>query len=109
MDFEKWPHLSVEKLESAFTAVVDELTASGFEAKWCLTGTETSTALEELVKELNRNSPDIVVVGAGVRTDPDHLILFEQILNKVIEKSPHSKIAFNTLPFDTVDAVKRWA
>ncbi len=53
--------------------------------------------------------PDIVLIGAGVRTDPDHMLLFEKMVNLIHEKSPGSKMAFNSNPFDTVDAVKRWA
>lgn len=107
VDYEKWPELTPEKLEGAFEAVASQLTGEGFDATWCLTDTgETAEhVVEEGIREL---SPDVVLIGAGVRTDPDHFLLFEKVINLVHAKAPEAKIAFNTLPFDSVDAVKRW-
>lgn len=108
VDFRKWPDLSVQKLEAAFNAAVSELSESGYTAQWCLTDTG-ETAEERLAQSLETFDPDIVLIGAGVRTDADHLPLFEKMVNLIHEKSPGAKMAFNTSPFDTVDAVKRWA
>lgn len=107
VDFEKWPELSVAKLEAAFERVVSDLEAEGFEARWCLTDTG-ATAERQLTDDLRAHSPDVVLIGAGVRTDPDHFLLFERMINVIHEVSPGSKIAFNTLPFDSVEAVRRW-
>lgn len=108
VDYKKWPQLSVEKLENAFAAVRSELTEAGFRAHWCLTDADATAARQQVLDDLKRCSPEIVVIGAGVRTDPDHLLLFEQIINLILREAPRCRIAFNTLPFDTVDAVKRW-
>ena len=108
VDFGKWPDLSVEKLEQAFSDVRNELIQAGFDARWCLTDSG-ETAADQLKESLLEHQPNIVVIGAGVRTDPDHLLLFEQMINIIIRNSPDCKIAFNTLPFDTADAVRRWA
>lgn len=108
VDFEKWPQLSKEKLENAFEAVIEELTQEGFEAAWCLTD-RGETAAEQVRSTLVEVVPDIVLIGAGVRTDPEHFILFETVINIVHETSPQAKIAFNQLPYDSVEAVKRWA
>lgn len=108
VDFEKWPQLSVEKLEAAFKQVVSDLQNEGFEARWCLTDTG-ETAEQQLSDALREHSPDIVLIGAGVRADPDHHLLFEKMINLVMRISPQSNIAFNSLPNDSVEAVKRWA
>lgn len=108
VDFVKWPQLTKEKLEAAFFQVVNELTENGYDAKWCLTD-RGETATEQVTQSLEEESPDIVLIGAGVRTDPDHFLLFETVLNVVHEKAPNAKIAFNTLPYDSLDAVKRWS
>ncbi len=108
VDYEKWPQLSSEKLEAAFAEVVSALTAEGYDPIWCLTD-QGATAEATVLAALQKQSPDIVVVGAGVRTDPDLFLLFEKIINLVHEHAPFSKIAFNNLPYDTVDAVKRWS
>ena len=107
VDFDKWPQLSVEKLEAAFEQVLGDFKRDDFDARWCLTDTG-DTAEQQLVADLRAFSPYIVLIGAGVRTDPDHLLLFERMINVVHKVSPASKIAFNTLPYDSVEAVRRW-
>ena len=108
VDYEKWPQLSPEKLESAFTEIINELTVEGYKATWCLTD-RGETAVDVVTEALKKNAPNIVVVGAGVRTDPDLFILFEIIINLIHKYAPKAKIAFNQLPYDTVEAVKRWS
>jgi hypothetical protein len=49
-----------------------------------------------------------VVIGAGVRLPPDQLVFFERLVNAVHRHAPGARIAFNTNPGDTVDAVLRW-
>jgi hypothetical protein len=34
--------------------------------------------------------------------------MFEALVNTVKEKSPDSKLLFNTQPDDTIEAAKRW-
>ncbi len=107
VDFEKWPELSVEKLEKAFADIIEALTRGGYTAKWCLTDTG-ETADQKLTESIASFHPDVVVVGAGVRTDPDHYLLFEKIINIIHKRAPQASIAFNTNPFDTIEAIKRW-
>ncbi len=108
VDFDKWPQLTQEKLEQSFVDTVNQLNELGYSAEWCLTDTG-DTALDVLKAKLSERSYQVVVIGAGVRKDPDMLLLFERIINTIIQVSPSSKIAFNTLPFDTPEAVQRWA
>lgn len=108
VDFEKWPQLSVEKLEIAFSDLIDELTKKGFSATWCHTVTG-ETAEQKLAEAIDSLKPDLVIVGAGIRTDPDHFLLFEKIINIIHQKVPNAPIAFNTNPFDTIDAINRWS
>lgn len=39
---------------------------------------------------------------------PEHLLLFEKLLNLVHAQAPGAKICFNTKPTDTPEAVQRW-
>jgi hypothetical protein len=49
------------------------------------------------------------MIGAGVRLDPDHFLLFEKLVNVVHRHAPASvKICFNTRPNNTIEAVQRW-
>lgn len=107
VDYRKWPDLSAEKLEQAFADIKKELTGAGYDAHWCLTDTG-ATAEAKVSEMLNKLQPDMVLIGAGVRTDPDHFLLFEKMINAVHRQAPDAPIAFNTNPFDTIDAVKRW-
>ncbi len=107
VDFDKWPQLTKEKLEAAFIQVISELNQGGYKAKWCLTD-RGETAQTQVSEALRTEEPDIVLVGAGVRTDPDHFLLFEQLINVIHVQAPNAKIAFNTLPYDTLESVKRW-
>jgi hypothetical protein len=51
---------------------------------------------------------DCVVIGAGVRLPPRHLVLFEALINVVHKTAPGAAIAFNTRPEDTAEAAARW-
>jgi len=48
------------------------------------------------------------MIGAGVRTIPEHLLLFEKLINIVHQYTHSAKICFNTKPSDTADAAQRW-
>lgn len=108
VDYEKWPQLTPEKLESAFVEIIEQLRAEGYEAIWCLTD-QGETASDVVTEALKSNEPNVVVVGAGVRTDPSLFNLFEAVVNLFHEHAPKARIAFNQLPHDTVEAVKRWS
>jgi hypothetical protein len=51
---------------------------------------------------------DCVMIGAGLRNAPAHLLLFEEVINLVHAVAPRARICFNTSPGDTLDAVQRW-
>lgn len=108
VNFEKWPQLSVEKLEASFKQVISELATEGYAATWCLTDTG-ETAEAEVINAIEQHNPDFVLIGAGVRTDPDHFLLFEKVINIVHTNAPKARILFNTLPYDSLEAVKRWS
>lgn len=106
VDYAKWPELSPDKLEAAFAAILAELNAENIDGFWCLTD-QGATAADVVSEALQKHTPDIVCVGAGVRTDPDLFLLFETVINLIHKHAPQAKVAFNRLPHDTVEAVKR--
>jgi len=107
LNTDKWPELSVEKLEAAFRQVEEQMHAAGYDATWCLLA-PGDTAIDQTIKTLLAQRPDIVLVGAGVRVDPDHFALFEKLINAIHRYAPQAHIAFNTNPMDSVEAVQRW-
>ena len=60
-------------------------------------------------RALDQESYDYVLIGAGVRTVPEHFIVLERLVNAVHESAPKARICFNTNPNDTAEAVQRWA
>lgn len=108
VDYSKWPGLTPEKLEAALRADEQKLNDLGYDAAigFIYSG---DTATEQLEKSLKEISYDVVLIGAGVRKDDDHFLVFEKLVNVVHECAPSARIAFNTGPTDSDDAVQRWA
>ena len=80
----------------------------GYEVQGCLV--DLGETAESVVSDtLSREKFNCIMVGAGIRTLPQHTLLFEKIINTIHQKAPSSsKICFNTNPGDTVEAVLRW-
>ena len=107
VDYAKWPGLTAEKLELSLKADEKKLNDIGYDASigFIYSG---DTATEQLEKTLKETAYDIVMIGAGVRKDDDHFLLFEKLINVVHELAPDARIAFNTGPTDSDAAVQRW-
>ena len=108
VDFSKYPGFSEEKLEIALRADEKKLNDQGYDASigFIFDG---ETATDQLVATLKATAYDVVLIGAGVRKDDDHFLVFEKLLNVVHEFAPQARIAFNTGPTDSDEAVRRWA
>lgn len=106
VDFDKWPQLTRASLEASLADVEERLRADGCDAATCLTDLG-ETAVATVRAALVRRRPDVVVIGNGIRGDPELLPLFEEVLAEVTRTAPGARIAFNTLPHDTVEAVRR--
>jgi hypothetical protein len=48
------------------------------------------------------------MIGAGVRLAAEHTLLFERLVNVVVELVPGIRWCFNTSPETTIDALRRW-
>jgi len=107
VDYSKWPGLTAEKLEAGLRADERKLNDLGYDASiaFIFSG---DTATEQLTQTLKQNTYDVVMIGAGVRKDDDHFLVFERLVNVVHEHAPRSRIAFNTGPTDSDAAVRRW-
>ncbi len=107
VNYEKWTGLTPEKLMMVLRKDEATLNDEGYEASLCFID-HGETAEETIRSTLGETQFDCVLIGAGVRTDPDEFLLFEKAINLVHELAPQSKICFNTGPTDSVDAVRRW-
>ncbi len=101
------PGMSIAKVLAGMKSSEDELTRLGYGVQTCLTDFG-DTAVAVVQTQLKRKRFDCVLIGAGVRTNPSHFTLFEQLINVVHEHAPQAKLCFNQLPGDIAEAVKRW-
>ena len=107
LDMSQFPGLTAELIQSFIDSELDRVRALGHDVVSCLT--DLGDTAETMVSDvLQSRSFDCVVIGAGLKDEPDRLILFEKILNEVHSMAPQARICFNTNPADTVDAVRRW-
>lgn len=108
VDYSKYPGLDADKLEAALRADESKLNDLGFDASigFIFSG---ETATEQLEQTLKDTAYDVVLIGAGVRKDDDHFLIFEKLVNVVHEHAPKARIAFNTGPTDSDVAIQRWA
>lgn len=108
VDYSKYPGLTAEKLEAALRADEKKLNDLGYDASigFIFSG---ETATDQLVHTLKETAFDVVLIGAGVRKDDDHFLVFETLVNVVHEHAPKARIAFNTGPTDSDSAIQRWA
>jgi len=101
------PGMDAAKVLAGLALSEKELTSLGYSAQMCLTDFgETAEAVVE--RKLEEGRFDCVLIGAGVRANPNNFILFEKLLNVVHEHAPQARICFNTTPSDTTAAVRRW-
>jgi DNA-binding LacI/PurR family transcriptional regulator len=107
VDYGRWPGLTAEKLRGALHADRDALEAAGYDVDICFID-RGETAERAVGEALSAKAYDAVMIGAGVRRDDEHFLLFEKVLNVVHQAAPTARICFNTGPTDSLAAVRRW-
>jgi hypothetical protein len=100
------PGLTPELVRAFIDSQLERVRASGYEVVPCLVDTG-ATAEATLLDALAGHAYDCVMFGAGLRA-PEHLLLFERLLNVVHAKAPRAKLCFNTSPVDSCEAIQRW-
>ena len=101
------PGMNAAKVMAGLKSSEEELTGLGYDVQMCLTDFG-ETAEVVLQNKLQLQQFDCVLIGAGVRSNPNNFLLFEKMINVVHKYAPMAKLCFNTLPSDTAAAVKRW-
>ncbi|MET0384361.1 MAG: hypothetical protein ABW321_00305 [Polyangiales bacterium] len=108
VDFASLPmKLDEPTLRAALAADLQRLIDLGYDAAWLLTD-RGETAVSVVSARLAAERFDCVLVGAGIRLLEPMFGLFEQLVNAIHAGAPNAKIAFNTNPKDTAEAVQRW-
>ena len=101
------PGMTAAKIQAGIELALAQMAARGWTADLCSIRPD-ATAVPTVERQLASASYDCVVIGAGVRLPPRHLVLFEAIVNAVRRAAPAAAIAFNTRPDDSADAAARW-
>eukprot|EP01040_Poterioochromonas_malhamensis_P000691 gene691-738_t len=108
LDLTNFPDLTAEKIHAGLIADVEAISKKGLDCQLIYVDPTDFNSTAALVKELPKL--DIVLIGAGIRTLPPFFLYFEKLINLIHENSrPSTRICFNTSPFDSADAVARWA
>jgi hypothetical protein len=105
--YDRWPGLTAEKLRVGFARDARTLADAGYDAQMCFV--DHGESAEATVRgKLAETRYDAILIGAGVRTDPEEFALFETLVNVAHEAAPGARLCFNTGPTDSVDAIRRW-
>lgn len=107
VDYNKWPDLNPEKLRVFLEADSSNLNSLGYEATWCFIA-DAKSASDKVTQALSDTAYDCILIGAGVRLDPDAFMVFERLINVVHISAPNARLCFNTNPSDAAEAIKRW-
>lgn len=96
-----------KRVRAAMDDAVASLEASGIEGSLFLLAGPTETTLIDLEAALRQRQPDAVMIGAGVRLDPELSWFFERMVNLVVAVTPKAKLCFNETPEAMATAVRR--
>jgi hypothetical protein len=108
VDYASLPtRLDEPTLRAALETDVQRLRELGYDATWLFTD-RGETAVSVVSARLAAEKFDCILVGAGIRTIGPMFALFEKLVNAIHAGAPGAKIAFNTNPSDTPEAVQRW-
>jgi len=105
-DYSTMSSLTPDIVRAYLQQQLDLVRSAGYEVVDCLVDSG-KTAAATLAETLRDAPFDCVVFGAGIR-GPEHLTLFEKLLNQVHAALPKARLCFNSHPSDTLEAVQRW-
>jgi hypothetical protein len=98
--------LNAEKIHHEIKVALEDMRGRGWTAEQCFIRPDDQAGLI-LKQMLTSGSYDCLVIGAGIRSWPRHLPVFETLINTAREAAPRVPIAFNTRPEDSGNAVER--
>jgi hypothetical protein len=107
VDYTRYPGLDQPTLTARIEAGEAALRAAGFDFVSCQVSAVPDEA-EATLRERAASGPfRVAMIGAGVRMAPEHTLLFERLVNVLVELQPTIRFCFNTSPETTIDALRR--
>lgn len=108
IDFGNYPHMTADLLTERIVIAESAMREQGIDLVPCRVSADPDEAAA-MVREMASEGPfAVAMIGAGVRMAPEQTLLFERLVNVVIETFPGLPMCFNTSPESTVDAIRRW-
>jgi hypothetical protein len=102
------PGLTVEMVAAGIERGWAAIQAEGIVGEWCGIGTDPDETEAELRRRFAERSFGVVLVGGGIRLLPQNTVLFERIVNVLIDLQPDVRLSFNTGPENSLEALRRW-
>ncbi|MGX1777089.1 hypothetical protein ACWIGW_33635 [Nocardia brasiliensis] len=109
MDYSRFPDLDEAQLTSRVDVANAALQNTEFDVTPCMVHISPAEAETEIRNLLANQSFDLVMVGGAVRAFPEHTLLFERIVNLIVDAAPGIRFCFNTSPETSLDALRRAA
>ncbi|MEW1906588.1 MULTISPECIES: hypothetical protein [unclassified Streptomyces] len=98
--------------EAIFTARIEAantmLREAGFDVVPCLIDVSLDRAEATVREQLQEHAFGLAMIGGGVRMLPENTLLFERLVNLLVETAPGIRLCFNTSPENTVEVLRRW-
>jgi hypothetical protein len=108
-DFFRGKPLNADMIAGGIKADEARIRGMGHDFEWLLInahgGAKAASAAARAA--LAARPVDVVVIGGGVRLDPAQTPVLEALVNAVIVAAPGARVAFNTSPTDTAEAIGR--
>ena len=108
-DFFRGKPLNADMIAGGIKAEEARLRGMGHDFEWLLIdargGAEAARAAAHAA--LVARPVEVVVIGGGVRLDPAQTPVLEALVNAVIDRAPGARVAFNTWPTETAEAIGR--
>jgi hypothetical protein len=101
------PGMNSAKVLAGLKTSKDEMTRLGYQVQTCLTDFG-DTAEGVLMRRLQQQPFDCIMIEAGVTTIRGNFMVFEKLIHVVQEHAPQARVCFSQLPSDTAEAVQRW-
>ncbi|MFM9698427.1 hypothetical protein [Streptomyces europaeiscabiei] len=84
------------------------LQAKGIDGEAGEVSLDPDEAEAELRRLIDGRSFGVVLIGGGIKNVPEYTVLFERIINVLIELQPDIRLSFSTHPTNVLEALQRW-
>lgn len=101
-------NMTVEQLAAQFDRSWAAIQAEGVVGEMCGISKDPDEAEAEIRKRFAERPFGVALVGGGVRLLPENTVLFERIVNVLIDLQPDIRLSFNANPENTLEAIRRW-